>query len=111
MLDEFEKKYNTGVSNAILILPEQHINSQILKSGNINFDINKDADQIAEFITSDEISVLRFSKTRPFVLAVRKAFRLYSKRQISKIHRNALKIPHCADYMQYLTVFENIIKK
>ena len=109
-LNDFMNKYNICISAAIIIFPKQQINSEILKSGKLGFDINPQCDKIAEFITSEEIRMLNFSQSRQFVLAIRKAFEIYSVNQMGKIKINSIKIPHCAEYSQYLIVFSNILK-
>jgi len=73
---------------------------------------NPQAEAIVKFLQDERIRDLprKVWNTRPFTLAVRKAFELYTPKQLEKLLANAIKIPHCADYEQYLTVFKNIIK-
>ena len=110
MLKGFMQKTNISVSNAMVIYPDIQINSNNIKSGELNIGVNKFSDDIADFLNSEEIKMLKFRNTRPFVLAVKKSFEIYTKRQLNKLRKNSVKIPMCANYSQYLTVFENIIK-
>ncbi len=109
-LKEFMDRTGMTISNAMVVYPDSQINSNHIKSGNLNIDKNYSADNIAEFLNSEEIKRLKFRNTRPFVLAIRKAFEVYTKRQLNKLRKNSIIIPMCANYTQYLTVFENIIK-
>ena len=109
-LKEFMDRTGMTISNAMVVYPDSQINSNHIKSGNLNIDKNYYADNITEFLNSEEIKRLKFRNTRPFVLAIRKAFEVYTKRQLNKLRKNSIIIPMCANYTQYLTVFENIIK-
>ena len=99
------------ISNAMVVYPDSQINSSHIKSGDLSIDKNFLADNIADFLNSEEVSRLKFRNTRPFVLAIRKAFEIYTKKQLNKLRKNSIMIPMCANYSQYLTVFENIIKQ
>ena len=109
-LKEFMDRTGMTISNAMVVYPDSQINSNHIKSGNLNIDKNYSAVNIAKFLISEEIKRMKFRNTRPFVLAIRKAFEVYTKRQLNKLRKYSIIIPMCANYTQYLTVFENIIK-
>lgn len=109
-LKEFMDRTGMTISNAMVVYPDSQINSNHIKSGNLNIDKNYSADNIADFLNSEEVKRLKFRNTRPFVLSIRKAFEIYTKKQLNKLRKNSIMIPMCANYSQYLTVFENIIK-
>lgn len=60
---------------------------------------------------SDEVRMLKYRNTRSFVLAIRKSFETLSEKELLRLRRHLITIPHCADYEQYLTAFKNILKK
>ena len=109
-LQDFDNTHKLGISNSIVIYCDKLINATILKSGKANFGKNVNADAIAEFLKDESIKWLRYSRTRPFVLAVRKAFETYNGKQINKLKSKMLSVPMCANFEQYLTCFENILK-
>lgn len=109
-LKRFMEKHKMPISNAMVVFPKGQINASYIKSGNLDVEINEQCDKIAYFLSSENIRNLNFSKTRSFVLAIRKGFDEYSEKQMEKIKKNCLKIPQCANYNQYLVVFKNILK-
>jgi len=112
LYDFYNKYHELGISNCIAIYPDKWINATAVRYGKVEFSKYKYADDIVSLLLSEDIRKLpnRICHSRPFVVAIRHAFEIYDKKQISKLVANALKIPHCADYEQYLTVFKNIIK-
>ena len=110
-LRTFIEDSKMGISNAMVVFPDVQINSSDIRKGEKLFNKNPKADAIVDFLNSEEIKMLKFSKSRQFVLAVRKAFELYNDRQLNKIRKKAIFIQHSADYEQYLTAFSNLIKK
>ena len=110
-LERFEKMWNLGISNSMVVYPAKAITSQTLREGVMHFDKNTKADDIAAFLCSSEVMALKHGRTRPFCLAVRKAFDIYNNRELSKIQRRLITIPQCANYEQYLTAFANIVNR
>ena len=108
---DFIQQTCTTISNAMVIFPAKAINAATLRAGTTDFGVNQNAFDIVHFLQSSEVKMLSFRNTRAFNLAIRIAFDEYSKRQMDKLQRNILKVPHSANYKQYLTVFSNIIKK
>ena len=108
---DFIQQTGTTISNAMVIFPAKAINAATLRAGTTDFGFNEKAFDIVHFLQSQEVKELSFRNTRAFNLAIRIAFDDYSKRQMDKLKRMILKVPECANYKQYLTVFSNIIKK
>ena len=108
---DFVQQTCTTISNAMVIFPAKAINAATLKAGTTDFGVNEKAFDIVHFLQSQEVKTLSFRNTRAFNLPIRLAFDEYSKRQMDKLKRMILKVPECANYKQYLTVFSNIIKK
>lgn len=111
MLLDFVQQTGIRLSNAMVIFPAKAINAATLRAGTTDFGVNEKVLDIVNFLQSQEVKELSFRNTRAFNLAVRIAFDEYSKRQMDKLKRNILKVCQCANYKQYLTVFQNIIKK
>ena len=110
-LYDFDKQYNLGISNSAVVYPLRAINARTIRDWVTIFDPNPLAEDICRFIDSEEVKALRFRKTRPFVLAVRKAFERYTLRQLDKLKKRIIIVPMCANYEQYLTAFDNLIKR
>ena len=108
---DFVQQTGTTLSNAMVIFPAKAINAATLRAGTADFGVNEKVFDIVNFMQSQEVKDLSFRNTRPFNLAIRIAFDEYSKRQMDKLKRNILKVCQCANYKQYLTVFQNLIKK
>ena len=108
---DFVQQTCTTISNAMVIFPAKAINAATLRAGTTDFGFNEKAFDIVHVLQSQEVKELSFRNTRAFNLAIRIAFDEYSKRQMDKLKRKILKVPECANYKQYLTVFSNIIKK
>lgn len=111
-LYEFWRKNGLPISNAAVIFPKKQINAKQIRLGLKMWEKNPYADAIVAFLKDDRLKVLpsKVRDTRSFTLAIRKAFEIYTPKQLDKLLSNAIKIPHCADYEQYLVVFKNIIK-
>jgi len=111
-LYDFWQENKLPISNAVVIYPQKQINATQIREGKKGWMKNPQAEAIVKFLQDERIRDLprKVWNTRPFTLAVRKAFELYTPKQLEKLLANAIKIPHCADYEQYLTVFKNIIK-
>lgn len=110
-LYEFWKGQKIGISNAMVIYPDKHINAAILKSGKMYFEKNPNADKIIDFLKNENVQNIRFARTRAFVLAVRKAFEKYNDRQMRKLLDKVIYLKRAADYEQYMTAFDNLITK
>lgn len=110
-LEAFWKFWGLGISNAAVVYPLHAINAVIIREGKTQFEKHPLADDIAKFLTLPEVKSLRYGTTRPFCLAVRKAFETYSPREMAKIKDRLITIPQCANYEQYLTAFANIVKR
>lgn len=110
-IEDFCRDNNWQLSNALVVYPLKQNNGTGIRKGNFVIEKNPKVDAIVQFMAREEIKRLKFSNTRSFVLAVRHAFDRYTPRQLDKLARKSLIIPMCANYEQYLTVFENIIKK
>ena len=108
---DFVQQTCTTISNAMVIFPAKAINAATLRAGTTDFGVNENAFDIVRFLQSSEVKMLSFRNTRAFNLAIRIAFDEYSKRQMDKLKRNILKVCQCANYKQYLTVFQNLIEK
>ena len=111
MLLDFIQQTGTTISNAMVIYPGKAINAATLRAGTTDFGVNEKAFDIVHFLQSEEVKELSFRNTRAFNLAIRIAFDEYSKKQMDKLKRKILQVCQCANYKQYLTVFQNLIKK
>lgn len=111
MLLDFIQQTGTTISNAMVIYPGKAINAATLRAGTTDFGVNEKAFDIVHFLQSQEVKELSFRNTRAFNLAIRIAFDEYSKKQMDKLKRKILKVCQCANYKQYLTVFQNLIEK
>lgn len=111
MLLDFIQQTGTTISNAMVIYPGKAINAATLRAGTTDFGVNEKAFDIVHFLQSEDVKELSFRNTRPFNLAIRIAFDEYSKKQMDKLRRKILRVSQCANYKQYLTVFQNLIKK
>ena len=58
-LKEFMDRTGMTISNAMVVYPDSQINSNHIKSANLNIDKNYSADNIAEFLNSEEIKRLK----------------------------------------------------
>ena len=108
---DFVQQTCTTISNAMVIYPGKAINAATLRAGTTDFGVNEKAFDIVHFLQSEDVKELSFRNTRPFNLAIRIAFDEYSKKQMDKLKRKILRVSQCANYKQYLTVFQNLIKK
>lgn len=111
MLLDFIQQTGTTISNAMVIYPGKAINAATLRAGTTDFGVNEKAFDIVHFLQSEDVKELSFRNTRPFNLAIRIAFDEYSKKQMDKLKRKILRVSQCANYKQYLTVFQNLIEK
>lgn len=110
-LEDFVNETKLGISNAILVYPKYKINATMIRKGEIKFEKSPMADDIVSFLQSDEVKQLRFHKTRPFTLAICKCFERYTPKQLAKLKKKLIIVPMCANYEQYLTVFDNLIRR
>lgn len=112
LFDYWQEHTNLGISNIIAIFPDRWINATTIKMGKAEFGKNPHCEDIVYFLQNTNVKDLpaKIKNSRPFVVAVRHAFEMYDTRQLKKLASNALKIPRCAEYKQYLDVFRNIIK-
>ena len=110
-LEDFTNEYKLSVSNANVIYPAKAINARTLRCGTLDFKKNPLADDIAIFLRCDEVKALRFGNTRPFVLAIRKAFEKYTLKELNKLKKKLIVVSMCANYEQYLIAFDNLIKR
>lgn len=109
---EYYKEHSAlGFTATIEIFPANAINTNDLKLGKRVFAKNPLADEIMDFLASKEVKLLFKSyPSRAFCLAVRKAFEMYDKKQLEKIKGRLVFVEPCANYMQYLTAFSNLLK-
>lgn len=107
---EFHKTYPLGISNIMIIYPNKMINASQMKNGKIQFEKSMKAEAIAEFLLHPDISRLNYSKLRSFVLAVIKAFDLYTTKELIRLRERMIGLKRQADYEQFLTAFEVLIK-
>lgn len=110
-LEQFDKSHSLGISNSMVIYTNGIIDSKMIRAGKATFEKSEKADAILAFIDSKECKMLKFRKTRPFVLAVKKAFEKYTPKELTKLRKKLLAIPMCANFEQYLIAFSNIIKR
>lgn len=110
-MKEWDEKHNLGLSNTAVLFAEKQMNATQIREGEIQFTKFDKADDVAEFLKSEEVRRLKYHNTRAFVIAVRHAFERYTPRQLSKLKKSLIFIEHKANYEQYLVAFENLIGK
>lgn len=103
---KFQEKYKLGVSNSIAVVLTAKSTAADIRRGK-PFDINPQANDIAEYILSCE--VVPFYKQQAFVSAIVHLFRKANKEQLKTVRDHILSVPKCHTVGQYLTVFENIL--
>ena len=115
----YKENLALGISNCVVIYPSIQINAAMIKRAADKerktvtmFGRNPNCERILAFLDSDIVKRLpsKIRLGRPFVLAVRHAAERYTDKEMKKLQLNALLIQRTADYTQYLTEFENIIK-
>lgn len=86
------------------------LDSQLIRTGRSSFEQSIYAQQIADFLNSEEckMSGLRSSY---FIRALTKAFELYKPRQLEKLKKRLVYLDRKGTVEQYLTAFERLIKK
>lgn len=110
-LYEFWKRTKMKLCNVMVIYPNKQINAQILKSGKMNIDKNPNADKIIDFLNNEVVRSMKFTKNRPFVLAVKKAFEKYNDRQMRKLLDKVIYLKRAANFELYMIAFDNLITK
>lgn len=110
-LRDFETFHKLGITNSMIIYPDRCIGTNEMKAGKVKFGKNPHADAIADFLKLDDVKSIKYTRMRPFVLALKKAFEIYSNKDLVKIKNRLVTIPQCARFEQYLTAFENIAKR
>ena len=95
---------------AVLLFPTRPFETQKVRDANFSFEKYERCNELASYYLSPEFRRLPFWKSKPFVRAIRYFFDEADKKQLEKLRRKALLIPHCASHIQYHTVFENILK-
>ena len=110
-LEEFDNRHGFGISNSMVIFPLRSINARQVREGKIHIEKHPLREEMADFLKSEEAKMLSFHRTRPFVLAVRKAHETYTPKELTKLKKKLVCVPHCADFEQYMTVFNNLLKK
>ena len=107
---DFCAMYRMPLSQAEVIYPDtQNVNSRTIRDGKITFSKHPVADAAARFLTRQDVRRLRYSRTRAFALAVRKAFERYDGKEIEKIRGRLITVPMCANWEQYANAFSNIV--
>lgn len=101
----FEKQFNFGPSNSILIVFLNGKATKIRKGDDIP--LNPNRLEIANFIQRNKS--ISFSKSKSFVQAVTTLFEKANAKQIQKLESNLLTVTKQAGAKQYLKIFENLI--
>lgn len=109
-LKDYIDKYKIQLSFAVLLFPAKPFETTKVRDENFSFEKCEYCDELADYYLSPEFRRLPFWKSKPFVRAIRYFFDEADKKQLEKLRRKSLLIPHCASHIQYQTVFENILK-
>ena len=101
-----------GISNAVVIYPDKHINAAQVKDGVVMFGRNPHLERIMAFLTAPEVSAMPkdIVNQRYFVCAVRRFVEDNSDRAVNKLRDGILRVKKCARMADYTTTFENIVK-
>jgi hypothetical protein len=81
-----------------------------VRDANFVFEKYSRCDELTEFYLSPEFKILPFWASKPFVRAIRAFFEKSDKKQLEKLKRKALAIPQCANNVQYITAFDNLVR-
>lgn len=107
---EFMKKYGLSLTQAREIFPNRYIGSAQIRGGKTAFSKGKHADKIAEFLTSQEVTISGHSKIH-FIRAVVDAHEMFSQEQLIKLKGRLIGLEEQATKEQYLRAFGILIKK
>lgn len=102
----FYNKYQFPISATISIATLGLISGAEMKRGKV-FEMNKDADEIAEYILS--LSALDFHKNKDFVRGIISLFKKANKEQLTYLQKNILSVQKRGSVADYIVVFENIL--
>lgn len=106
---DFCEEFGISVSNAMVVYPTKVINSTSFKRA-IPFEKWEKADAVALFLNTEEVKLLPYKGTRAFVLSIRKVFESFTEKEINKLKKKLIVVPECANFKQYLSAYNNLIK-
>lgn len=109
-LKEYIDKYKIYLSNAVILFPKKPFETSKVRDTNFVFEKYEKCDELAQYYLSPEFKELPFWGSKPFVRAIRYFFDKSDKKQLDKLKRKALAIPQCANNIQYITAFDNLVR-
>ena len=109
-LKEYIDKYKINLSYAVILFPQKPFETSKVRDTTFKFEKYSKCDELTEFYLSSEFRLLPFWKSKPFVRAVRTFFEKSDKKQLDKLKRKSLAIPQCANNIQYITAFDNLVR-
>lgn len=109
-LKEYIDKYKINLSYAVLLFPQKPFETSKVRDTTFTFEKYSRCEELTEFYLSAGFKMLPFWASKPFVRAIRCFFERSDKKQQEKLLKKALAIPQCASHIQYITVFENLVK-
>lgn len=109
-LEDYMKRYGMAIAYAVILFPKKEFETKKVKLDGFTFEKGEHAEELAEFWSNDAFRPLPFRINKAFIRAIRYFFEESTPRQREKLLRKALCIPVCANYSQYLTAFENLVK-
>lgn len=109
-LKEYIDKNKINLSYAVILFPQKPFETKKVRDANFVFEKYSKCDELTEFYLSPEFKILPFWASKPFVRAIRAFFEKSDKKQLDKLKRKALAIPQCANNVQYITAFDNLVR-
>lgn len=80
-----------------------------IREGNIQFEQNLLAEQVAEFLNSEEVKNAKLTSS-PFVRAIVQAHKTFTSKQLLKIKKKLIYLEAKATTKQYMTAFEKMVQ-
>jgi hypothetical protein len=106
---KFQEKYKLGISNNMVVfIKGSQSNTANIRKGAI-FNINPDADAIAEFALN--CSHVPYYKEHKFIQSLNFVWSKVTKTQLQKIKVNLISVPQLSKASDYIIAYENIINK
>lgn len=109
-LKRYMDKYKMALSYAVILYPDKEFDTRNIKKEDFVFKKGKQAEEMAEYWSSEEFKKLPFRTTKAFVRAVRIFYENSTPRQRKKLLSKVLCVPAYQNYNQYLTAFYNLLK-
>lgn len=110
-LQEFEKKHRLGITNALLVLFDNSLDTVDIKNikAGKKFKINPKAEEIVAFI--EACNLVPYYKSSYFIKAVVRVFKIANEKHLEKLKQHIISLPQQATAAAYVAAFENLVNK